>query len=82
MKYTYSVSFAIVGRSACHAEQFGNAPAAIAAAQFGYAALQCTLEPERDTLPSFAMIRRADCPRVQAEPRNRAFAVAITKRAR
>ncbi len=82
MKYHYSVAFALTGRAGCHVETFGNAPAAIMAARLAYAAVQTMLEPERDTLPAFSLIRRPECVRERAEPANRSFVVSIAKRAR
>lgn len=79
MKYRYFVSFAIVGCGNVHMEDFGNAPAAMNAARLVYAVLQSVYEPERDTLPTFHDIRNPSCPRIQCEPGNRTFAVAIRK---
>lgn len=50
--------------------------------KYAYSVSQCALEPSRDKLPSFAEIRKTECARVNAEPRNKSFMVDIRKGAR
>lgn len=75
-----TVHFCVYGSGYTHVAECKTLPEAIRTAEIVYAALHAVLCPGRVEPPQYlSEIKRPHCTGVTAEPRNRAFHVAIRK---
>lgn len=78
---TFTVRSVITASGYCHTSNAASAAEALRTAHALYGALNAALGGGYDTETPrvFAEIKRPECTRASAEPRNRAFSVAIHK---
>ena len=86
-RYTYTVSFSVIGSDYRHAERYSSACQAIAGARMAFWALAAQLPaapelltPNPSAVAIFDDIRRKECTLVSSTPRSKAFEVSIAKR--
>ena len=86
-RYTFTVSFTIIGSGYRHTAVYDSASKAIACARMAFCALAAPLpadpallDPAPYTVAIFDDIRRKECTLVSSTPRSKAFEVSIAKR--